>query len=565
VSGANITVSNVDVTSATSLTADLVIGGTAALGARTVSVTTAGGTSGTQTFTINPPVPTLSSVSPNVGAQGGVRTVTLTGSGFIAGGTTVNVTGAGITVSNVNVSSSTSLTADFTTALGAAISTRSVSVTTAGGTSGTQNFDVIAGPSITLFNSLATHLAAAQPARLRWATSNAASCSIDNGVGAVSSCNDSLFVTPGSTKTYTLTATNAGATVTANFQIFANEPGRWVYSTSSGGAVGTHVHQYSINSATGNLSAIGTGNVTAGNSTQGLAVDPAGKYLYAVNAGASDNVSMYTIDPTTGALTANGTIAAGNDPIEIVVDPTGRFAYALNQSAGSISQYTIGSTGTLAANGSSTVGTQPHGITIDGTGRFLYAANRDDKTISEFAINSDGTLTLLGTLAVAGGVDSRPYLVTTDPTGRFLYVTHDSRGGYSQYSIGSNGTLTLITGPVILSTPPGTIRPVAVDPTNRFAYMVDFNNAIFHEFTVDQTTGALTRFAAPTLPHTLPTTHTTNHLAIDPQGKFAYAADGNNGQIIIFTIGSDGSLSPVTAPLTTIFGGTSPFGVVVSR
>jgi 6-phosphogluconolactonase (cycloisomerase 2 family) len=205
-------------------------------------------------------------------------------------------------------------------------------------------------------------------------------------------------------------------------------------------------------------------------------------------------------------------------------------------------------------------------MTIDGTGRFLYATNRDDKTISEFTINPDGTLTSIGTLGVAGGTDSRPFYVTTDPAGRFLYVTHDTRGGYSQYTINGDGSLTLVTGPVVLSVPAGTVRAIAVDPTNRFSYIADFNNSILHEFTVDQSTGALTRFGAPTLPHTLATTQTITQWGIDPQGKFAYAADGNNGNIIIFTIDpATGALSPVSAPLTLIGGGTTPFGIVVSR
>lgn len=53
VSGSNVTVSNVTVVSATSITADFVIASTAAAGARNVTVTTSGGTSGAQTFTIN--------------------------------------------------------------------------------------------------------------------------------------------------------------------------------------------------------------------------------------------------------------------------------------------------------------------------------------------------------------------------------------------------------------------------------------------------------------------------------------------------------------------------------
>ena len=83
---------------------------------RTVTVTTAGGTSGAQTFTITlpaPGAPTLTSVSPNQGIRGTTVAVTLTGTNFVVGATTVNVGGGGVTVNTVVVGSATSLTANF--------------------------------------------------------------------------------------------------------------------------------------------------------------------------------------------------------------------------------------------------------------------------------------------------------------------------------------------------------------------------------------------------------------------------------------------------------------------
>ena len=95
--------------SSTSLTANFVIDPAAATGARTVTVTTAGGTSGAQTFTVNlpaPGAPTLTSVTPNQGIRGTTVAVTLTGTNFVVGATTVNVSGGGVTVTNVVVGSS---------------------------------------------------------------------------------------------------------------------------------------------------------------------------------------------------------------------------------------------------------------------------------------------------------------------------------------------------------------------------------------------------------------------------------------------------------------------------
>ena len=68
--------------------------------------------------------------------------VTLTGTNFVVGATTVAVGGGGVTVTNVVVGSATSLTANFVLDPAAAAGPRTVTVTTAGGTSGAQTFTV---------------------------------------------------------------------------------------------------------------------------------------------------------------------------------------------------------------------------------------------------------------------------------------------------------------------------------------------------------------------------------------------------------------------------------------
>ncbi len=105
---AGVTVSNVVVGSTTSLTANFVLDAAAAVGPHTVTVTTAAGTGGPQTFTVSAPAasPTLTSVAPNQGIQGASVPVTLIGTNFVVGATTVNVSGAGVTVTTVAVGSS---------------------------------------------------------------------------------------------------------------------------------------------------------------------------------------------------------------------------------------------------------------------------------------------------------------------------------------------------------------------------------------------------------------------------------------------------------------------------
>jgi hypothetical protein len=145
VAGDGVAVNSVSVSSSTSLTATFVLDSAATVGARTVTVTTAGGTSGGQPFTINlpaPDAPTLTSVAPNQGIRGTTAAVTLTGTNFVVGATTVAVAGDGVAVNSVSVSSSTSLTANFVLDSAGTAGARTVTVTTAGGTSGGQPFTI---------------------------------------------------------------------------------------------------------------------------------------------------------------------------------------------------------------------------------------------------------------------------------------------------------------------------------------------------------------------------------------------------------------------------------------
>lgn len=146
ISGNGITITSATVASATSITANLTIAAEADFGARSVTVTTPGGTTAALTFTVLPSAPSLTSISPNSGSVGTVVSVTFTGANFLAGFTTIVVSGTGVTASNINVISSTSMTASFTIASNAAVVDRFVTVNNGGAGSASQIFRVLPPP-----------------------------------------------------------------------------------------------------------------------------------------------------------------------------------------------------------------------------------------------------------------------------------------------------------------------------------------------------------------------------------------------------------------------------------
>ncbi len=151
VPGGGVTVSGIT-SSATQVNATFTIAATAAGTARNVTVTAPGGVSNSVPFTVViPPAPTLNSVAPPIGVRGAAVPVTLAGTNFISGASSVAVSGAGVTVSGVTFGSAETLNATFTISTTAALTARTVTVTTPGGASNTVPFTV-EGATLTSIN-----------------------------------------------------------------------------------------------------------------------------------------------------------------------------------------------------------------------------------------------------------------------------------------------------------------------------------------------------------------------------------------------------------------------------
>ena len=136
---------------ATSVSATFTISASTAIGPRNVRVTTAAGTSNPVIFTItNPPVATVTSITPNTGVGGSGVPVTITGTNFTTTGTRLTGTGlGGLGITGLTVVDSNTITATFNITAGAG--TRTIGVTTpAGAGIGTVVFTITAPPVATV-------------------------------------------------------------------------------------------------------------------------------------------------------------------------------------------------------------------------------------------------------------------------------------------------------------------------------------------------------------------------------------------------------------------------------
>jgi 6-phosphogluconolactonase (cycloisomerase 2 family) len=114
--------------------------------------------------------------------------------------------------------------------------------------------------------------------------------------------------------------------------VFGQKKPKFAYVVNQCGNVSCtgsgNVSAYTIDSTTGTLTAITGSPFAAGMGPHSVAVDPSGKFAYvaneciSINSCSSGNVSAYTFDSTTGALTAvtGSPFAAGTVPVSVAVD-----------------------------------------------------------------------------------------------------------------------------------------------------------------------------------------------------------------------------------------------------
>jgi hypothetical protein len=145
VAGGGVTVTNRTVVNDTTITATFAINAGTTTTPRNVTVNAPGGTTNAVQFTVgNPPLATVTSITPSTGHRNTNVPVTITGTNFTTAGTTLTGLGSGLSATGVTVVNSTTITATFHITAAAPLSTRSIGVTTpAGNSSNTTPFGVI--------------------------------------------------------------------------------------------------------------------------------------------------------------------------------------------------------------------------------------------------------------------------------------------------------------------------------------------------------------------------------------------------------------------------------------
>ena len=328
--------------------------------------------------------------------------------------------------------------------------------------------------------------------------------------------------------------------------------GRFAYLSASGDArsPGSLVG-FSIDAATGALSALALSPYTTGVRPGPPVLTASGEFLYVASRGSSDagnasgagSISAFSIEPATGALTRLLDIeTAEPGPTIADIDPSGHYLYVSSVESDRIYAYRIDASGGLnalpqgavirAGDGPASIDTFVSPTTATPAvfvPRFAYLSHPRARLISSLTIDA-GT----GLLQVSGITPSStsPYALALSSDGRSLYsseaVNPEGPANISTYSIDA-ATGALAANPMGSVVTPVPALDIAADPSGRFVYASNHVNGAVTPYKRDVDTGALNPNGDP-----VPTIAEPFRLAIDPTGRDLYVLSPQ--QIQVFSI-----------------------------
>lgn len=288
-----------------------------------------------------------------------------------------------------------------------------------------------------------------------------------------------------------------------------------------------------------------------------------GDYVYTANAG-SNNISIFSVNPTSGCLTlmgapvaTNGT--AGNNGMSLAATPNGTYLYAGSAQSQNITVFKIVS-GALSQVGSPVpAGGEPAGMKVSPDGKYLVAALPEGTSgtlnkIAVFNINSTtGALTAVtGSPFASKGADVSGVDMNCASTELFV---GNSTFGATQVDVfnfpPSGGSMTEISGsPFSGATSPNiqnsSVVTLSPDGSELFASN-QFSNSIT-VFTVGSG-GSLALVSGS--PFADGVGGIPSGLATNQSGTFLYSANMSGGTVSSLNIGTGGVLSTTTgSPLS---------------
>ncbi len=276
--------------------------------------------------------------------------------------------------------------------------------------------------------------------------------------------------------------------------------------------------------------------------------------------GQSEGIYVGTLDTATGKLGPLTLAAKATSPSFVALSPDGRFLYAaMEAGGGAVGAFAVGPDGKLAQ-----LNQQPSGgggachVWVDATGKTVLVANYGGGSIAAFPVQPDGSLgqrTAFAQFEGSGPVAKRQekphgHSVYTDAANKFVYSCDLGTDKVWIFQFDPAKSTLTPAEPAFATVPPGGgPRHLAIHPNGKFAYANNELSMSVTAFSRDAETGAMKELQTlSTLPEGTPTKGvSTAEIFCHPSGKWLYVSNRGHDTIATYAIADDGQLTWIEA------------------
>ena len=272
-----------------------------------------------------------------------------------------------------------------------------------------------------------------------------------------------------------------------------------------------------------------------------------------------DQVSIFTMDESSGALKLQSELAFGGGPSLLAISADRQTMYVGHREAARISSHRINhATGGLTETGAVDTQDSPTYIVQDRSGRHLLCSFYQGARVAVYPLGADGSVGGAATSSLA--TDDGAHSIMTDRSNHFAYVPHIAyqqdnvleppknipgpnviyqlRFDAATGTLSGNNPLTLPMEPLVGP------RHLALHPSLDVMYFSNEQGCSVSAYRIDGDSGTLSHLQTiSTLPEGVSVRNTCSQIQFSPDGSLLFVPNRGHNSIAAFAVDGDGMLA----------------------
>ncbi|OJH40733.1 lactonase family protein [Cystobacter ferrugineus] len=282
-------------------------------------------------------------------------------------------------------------------------------------------------------------------------------------------------------------------------------------------------------------------------------------YVGTYTSGGSEGIYLCRLDLATGALQKLAVTPNVAEPSYLALDPKGRYLYAVNElveyegkASGAVSAFAINaqSRELTFINRQSSQGGAPCYLEVDATGAFVLVANYVGGNVAVLPIQQDGGLgAAVDVKQHQGDAGQEPHAhqIRLDAANQYALAPDLGLDKIMSYRFDARQGKLTPGEPASFSTrAKAGPRHLDFHPNGKFAFGINELDSTLIAFSYDKEKGVLTELqTVSTLPEGYTGTSYCADIHVSPDGRFLYGSNRGHDSIVVFAIDSEGKLTLV--------------------